>query len=204
MPFGIIPADIIYLSWVFPELPHRENLAFSAASAGILVPKRVQSNQIKCLSGYLVPTSAQNSFAGAANGAVGKRHSISIPSRHRFPPTHLPNSMRPDVTEDDLLAFITTSIGSIWALELLLLFRRDPSRGWDAAAAVRELRSSPIVIEEAVARLRTAGLIVQDSAGLCRYHAASPRIDRLASELATAYAAKPIMVINAIAAARSD
>jgi hypothetical protein len=110
--------------------------------------------------------------------------------------------MGTDVTQDDLVAFIATSIGSIWVLELLLLFRRDPGRSWDAAAAVHELRSSPIVIEEAVARLRAAGLIVQDSAGLCRYHAASPRIDRLASELETAYAAKPMMVINAIVAAR--
>ena len=106
------------------------------------------------------------------------------------------------MTDDDLLAFIATSIGSIWILELLLLFRRDPSRGWDPAAAVRELRSSPSVIEDAVARLRAAGLVVQDSAGLCRYHAASPRIDRLASELEAAYAAKPTMVINAIIAAR--
>ena len=106
------------------------------------------------------------------------------------------------MTEDDILAFIATSFGSIWALELLLLLRRDPSRGWDAAAAVRELRSSPIVIEEAVAKLSAAGLIVQDSAGLCRYHAASPRLDRLASELEAAYAAKPMMVINAIVGAR--
>lgn len=112
--------------------------------------------------------------------------------------------MRPDVTEDDLRAFIATSIGSIWVLELLLLLRRDPSRGWDAGAAVRELRSSPIVIDEAVARLRTAGLVAQDSVGLCRYHAASPRLERLASELEAAYATKPMMVINAIVAARSD
>jgi hypothetical protein len=114
------------------------------------------------------------------------------------------DNMRPDVTDDDLLAFIATSIGSIWILELLLLLRRDPSRGWDAGAAVRELRSSPIVIKDAVAKLRAAGLAVQDSVGRCRYHAASPRLDRLASELEAAYAAKPMMVINAIVAARPD
>jgi hypothetical protein len=110
--------------------------------------------------------------------------------------------MGTDVTEENLLAFIAASFGSIWAVELLLLLRRDPSRSWDAAAAVRELRSSPIVIDDAVARLRAAGLIVQDSAGLCRYHAASPRLDRLASEVEAAYAAKPMMVINAIVGAR--
>ena len=108
------------------------------------------------------------------------------------------------MTEDDLLAFIATSIGSVWVLELLLLLRRDPVRGWEAGALVRELRSSPIVIQDALARLRAAGLMARDAMGMCRYHAASPRLDRLASELEAAYAARPMTVINAIVAARPD
>jgi hypothetical protein len=107
-----------------------------------------------------------------------------------------------DVPEDDLFAFVATAIGSIWALELLLLLRRNTGRSWDAESLVRELRSSPTIIEEALQRLRRAGLAAQDGAGRCRYHAASPQLDHLASELEQVYAAKPTTVINAIVAGR--
>jgi hypothetical protein len=52
------------------------------------------------------------------------------------------------VTEDDLLAFIAISIGSVWTLELLMLLKREPHRHWDAESMIRELRGSPAVIEE--------------------------------------------------------
>jgi hypothetical protein len=103
------------------------------------------------------------------------------------------------VTDDDLLAFIATSIGSVWAIELLLLLRHDPARGWDAEALVRELRSSAVVIDDALARLFAAGLIIRDGGGVYRYRAASSRLDQLASELEEVYATKPMTVIRAIA-----
>ena len=115
----------------------------------------------------------------------------------------LPKADVNDVPEDDLVAFIATSIGSIWALELLLLLRRDPGRSWDAESLVRELRSSPTIISEALGRLQRVGLTAQDRSGTCRYDAASPRLDRLASELEKVYAARPTTVINAIVAART-
>jgi hypothetical protein len=110
--------------------------------------------------------------------------------------------MRTKVTEEDLLAFIATSIGSVWALELLLLLKHEPSRVWNADALVRELRSSPVVIDEALQRLRTAGLIAQDSPDAYRFHAASPQLNLLASQLEKVYATKPTTVINAIVTAR--
>jgi hypothetical protein len=113
-----------------------------------------------------------------------------------------PTAHETKVTEEDLLAFIATSIGSVWALELLLLLKREPSRVWNADALVRELRSSPIVIDEALQRLRTAGLIAQDSPDAYRFHAASPQLDLLASQLEKVYATKPTTVINAIVTAR--
>jgi DNA-binding GntR family transcriptional regulator len=108
------------------------------------------------------------------------------------------------VTEDDLLAFIATSIVSVWALELLLLLRRDPGRAWQPDALVRELRSSTSVITDALRRLQDAGLVMRDDDGSARYHSASPQLDRLASELEKIYAAKPMAVINAIVNARTD
>jgi hypothetical protein len=46
------------------------------------------------------------------------------------------------VTEDELLKFVQDSIKSVWALEMLLLFRRERQRAWNAGNLVRELRSS--------------------------------------------------------------
>jgi hypothetical protein len=108
------------------------------------------------------------------------------------------------VTEDDLLAFIASAIGSVWAVELLLLLKREPDRAWGPESLVRELRSSPIVINEALERLRTAGLIIRESVGLYRYGAASPQLNCMASQLEEVYATKPTTVIKAIAAARGE
>ncbi len=108
------------------------------------------------------------------------------------------------MTEDDVLAFIANSIGSVWALELLLLLKRDAGRGWDADSLVRELRGSPIVIDEALQRLRAADLVIQVDAGTYRYRPASPQLDGIASKLEGVYAARPIAVIKAIVAARSE
>jgi hypothetical protein len=111
---------------------------------------------------------------------------------------------RGNVPEDDLLAFIATSMSSVWALELLLVLKRDPEKAWDAEHLIRELRSSPVVIDEALKRLQGAGLVMQDGAANYRYQAASPRLDELVSELEKAYATKPMTVIRAIIAAPTD
>jgi hypothetical protein len=108
------------------------------------------------------------------------------------------------VSEDDLLAFVTVSIRSVWALELLLLLKRDPSILWDAQGLILELRSSPVVIAEALASLVGVGLVVEDSGTRYRYGAASPALDRLVCELEQVYAAKPATVIKAIVASPND
>lgn len=142
-------------------------------------------------------------FARAANGPVGLRCVTSVPwGTLRFG-VH-PTANENNVTEDDVLAFIANSIGSVWALELLLLLKRDAGRGWDADSLVRELRGSPIVIDEALQRLRAAGLVIQVDAGTYRYRPASPQLDGIASKLEGVYAARPIAVIKAIVAARTQ
>jgi hypothetical protein len=107
------------------------------------------------------------------------------------------------VTEEDILAFVGTSISSVWALELLMLLKRDPQKSWESEALIREMRSSAAVIAEALAVLQNAGLVVRDGQG-ARYAAASERLDQLVSGLETVYAAKPMTVIKAIIAAPAD
>jgi DNA-binding GntR family transcriptional regulator len=108
------------------------------------------------------------------------------------------------VTEDDLFSFIAHSIGSVWTLELLILLKRQPGRSWDEESLIRELRSSSVVVREALQRLQSAGLVIRDPNGRSRYQAASPQLDRLAFEISQLYAAKPMTVIKAMIDARTD
>jgi hypothetical protein len=61
-----------------------------------------------------------------------------------------------------------------------------------------ELRSSHVVIAEALASLQAAGLVVQEGESLYRYGAASSILDQITTELEQLYAARPQTVINAI------
>lgn len=108
------------------------------------------------------------------------------------------------MTDDDVLAFIGASISSVWALELLLLLKREPRRAWTADGLIRELRSSPVVIDEALKSLQGAGLVLQDGKASYRYQAASLRLDELVSKIEEIYAAKPMTVIKAVVATPTD
>ena len=102
------------------------------------------------------------------------------------------------VTEQDILTFVAASIRSVWALELLLFLKRNSAKTWDRDSLILELRSSSAVISEALTSLEAAGLVVQNRGMQYQFCAASPALDRIASELACLYAAKPLSVINAI------
>ena len=71
--------------------------------------------------------------------------------------------------DQDLLGFIREHIGSVWALELLLLMRRHPDRDWAAETLVAELRASTSLVRDNVARLQRAGLIISTDEGRYRF-----------------------------------
>jgi len=101
------------------------------------------------------------------------------------------------VQEEDVLNFAASSIASIWALELLLLMRQD-RRAWTSAALMRQLRGSDVIIAQGLQRLRSAGLITEESDRYL-YKPSSPEIDALANELENLYRLKPVTVVSAIA-----
>ena len=105
---------------------------------------------------------------------------------------------------DDLLSFIRASIRSTWALELLLLMRKQAPKASAAEALVLALRATPSLVETCLNQLQTAGLVVREESGAWRYAPAAPALDELASELEAAYAEKPVTIINAIMAAPMD
>lgn len=122
--------------------------------------------------------------------------------RHRgAADTHYPIGT---VKEADILNFVRTSIGSVWALEMLLLVGDRPERVWQREELVRELRSSPAAVAGAALVLERAGLVARDSERGCRYRPASPELDHLGELVRKIYAAKPATVIGAIFESSDD
>lgn len=105
--------------------------------------------------------------------------------------------------DDDLLSFVRASIRSTWALELLLLLRRQ-RRALADDELVRSLRASRSLVSMCLSQLQAAGLVVRDEAGLWRYAPATPTLSALSDRLEQAYGERPVTVINAIAASPDD
>lgn len=102
------------------------------------------------------------------------------------------------ISEDAILNFAAVWFKSVWALELLLVLRRDPARLWNAEEMIRELRSSQVVVTEALSNLIAARLVIQDESGRYRYQAGTPSIDEMMAELEKVYAVKPAAVVREI------
>jgi hypothetical protein len=108
------------------------------------------------------------------------------------------------VTEEEILAFIQKSIKSVWALELLLLLRRQRDHVWGVEELVRELRSSDAAVSEAIASLQSSGFVAADSGDLIRYSPASPELDQVGGEIDATYAEKPLAVVKVIMSAPNE
>lgn len=101
--------------------------------------------------------------------------------------------------DPDLLAFVRLHVRSVWALELLLLLRREPARRWAPAELVRELRASPGLVSDNLRVFERGGLAVPDQENRHQYAPATPLLDALCARLEDAYRARPVSVINMIA-----
>jgi hypothetical protein len=106
--------------------------------------------------------------------------------------------------EAEVLAFVSATLKSIWALELLLLLRRERNHAWQTDDLVRELRASRVVVREALAGLSGAGLVTTDEPGQSCYRPASDQLDSFVEAAQSLYDAKPLSVINAIASAPNE
>lgn len=99
--------------------------------------------------------------------------------------------------EEDVLKFLRIAVGSLWALEQLLLLQRDPDRRWTVDAMVRELRSSKAIVSRIVTQFGRAGL-VQEANGEFHYQPRTPEIADLVTRVASAYALYPVAVTRAL------
>ncbi len=108
------------------------------------------------------------------------------------------------LTEDEVLTFVQKSIKSVWALEMLLLLRRERQRAWRTGDLVRELRSSDSAVGEAIASLRGAGFISAEASDTYRYEPASAQLDEIAARVEGIYAEKPLAVAKVIMSAPNE
>ena len=108
------------------------------------------------------------------------------------------------MTEDELLRFVRNWIKSVWALEMLLLFRRERERAWNPGDLVRELRSSDSAVAEALTGLRNAGFVTAAPDGRYHYSAASPGLDDIAARIERLYGERPLAMAKAIMSAPNE
>jgi hypothetical protein len=97
---------------------------------------------------------------------------------------------------ENLLRFITSSFSSIWALELLLVLKRD-SRSWSHEELIETLRASDLVVSKALDSLVAAGLASMDDRG-AQYMPASDDIAAHVDDTEALYVARPDAVRRAI------
>ena len=100
---------------------------------------------------------------------------------------------------DDLLRFIGSSFRSVWALELILILKREP-RVWARDELVSTMRASELVVSKAVDALVAAGLASVEGHGVT-YMPINDAVAACVDELEKLYAVRPDAVRRAIVSA---
>ena len=102
---------------------------------------------------------------------------------------------------DDLRLLIQKSIGSVWALELLILISREADRSWTSEDLNRDLRGSLALVQEILLRFVAAGLVETEPDGRFMFRPTTPELARLVEQLQQEYATRPLAVVREIVSA---
>ena len=100
-----------------------------------------------------------------------------------------------------MAAFIRGTFRTVWDLELLCHLRRTPDQNQQHDILVAGLRASELVVDNSLAALLAAGLIVEEQDRSVRYAPASAQLDRLAAEAEAMYRRTPDAVRRMIVTA---
>ncbi len=101
-------------------------------------------------------------------------------------------------TDEDATAFARAAIGSVSALELLILLRRERQNRYRVTELVRELRSSQLAVEQALDHLINFGLVAGTADSGYHYQQGSAQFDAICESVQAVYARKPVSLIRAI------
>jgi biotin operon repressor len=103
---------------------------------------------------------------------------------------------------DDLFRFIGSSFRSVWALELLLLLKRD-NRPWSRDELITALRASELVVNKTLDELLAAGVISIEG-DQAVYQPASADMRKAIDAVEKLYSARPDAVRRAIVSTASS
>ncbi|MCW3797923.1 hypothetical protein OMW55_08915 [Sphingomonas sp. BN140010] len=94
------------------------------------------------------------------------------------------------IRPEEITSFVSGSFRSVWALELLLLLKRQPGQH-AVTELVGMLRASDLVVRQALHDLIAAGLVAVDEAGRANFAPASADLAALADGAQELYARRP-------------
>jgi hypothetical protein len=100
---------------------------------------------------------------------------------------------------DDVHRFLYQNIDSVEQLEVLLLLRRGPERGWTADEVARELYSHPSSILHRMASLSGRGLLRELEPACYQYAPRSTELHDTVTRVAETYRERRVAVITLIA-----
>ena len=105
-------------------------------------------------------------------------------------------------SDEDILRFIAAAGPSVWALELLLMLKRE-RRTWPRDELVATLRASELVVSKALDALVAAGLASVEPAGAV-YLPVTPEVADCVDQAERLYRSRPNRVRRAIIATTSS
>ncbi len=100
---------------------------------------------------------------------------------------------------EDVHRFLYQNVESVEQLEVLLLLRQSPQRGWSADQVARELYSHPSSIAIRLALLMGQGLLREIEGGCYQYSPRSAELHETVTRVATCYSERRVAVITLIA-----
>jgi len=102
--------------------------------------------------------------------------------------------------EDELPAFIRKHVRSVWALEVLLVLKRDGEALWSAEALAAEMRAPGALMRTLLEGFARTGLIATEPGPQYRYAPPPGVMAALCDALEAAYRQRPVAIINLISA----
>jgi len=108
------------------------------------------------------------------------------------------------VIPETIAVFLRTSVKTTWALDLLLLMKQTPERVWTLGELTTHMRSSKVIIEDALKTFMNLKLIAEDQAGFYRYTSTNAELEPVVTELVRLYNERPLAIIREIVSAPND
>jgi DNA-binding FadR family transcriptional regulator len=103
----------------------------------------------------------------------------------------------------ETLKFIRTCFTSVWALELLLMMRRECTKIWSIGELTQELRASDLIVREALPELVNCGLVAETGREMFQYRPVESTLEQLVNRVAAAYSQNRMQVVEEILNARA-